>query len=384
MKKRYKILIILYLSVILVNLLAWLSPFVNRLTGLPNLCDIYLDTLQPVIVSVFARISNLFPFSVGEFLLCLAGILILCTLIIAAAWLILRMKKHKVSGDAKGTTSFFGIYFTAIAYLIAAICWVMTLNCTLFYHASKMDGNPEAEDREYTIAELEILRNYIIEECNSRSLTVNRDEDGLLLYDGDLQTIAKDSLRALSVDYPRLAGYYPNVKHLFFSGLMCQSDMCGWYFPFSMEANVNGLMYISEYPGNYCHELAHLHGYIQEDEANYIAFRACTESPDPFFQYCGYLDVLYYVNNTYYDNVDLEYYNSQPSFTAQVAEDNSWLLPEVEEQVEQTAILPTETVNRVVETFTETSLELNGVSDGLAAYGRVVELLLQYYDGILY
>ena len=26
----------------------------------------------------------------------------------------------------------------------------------------------------------------------------------------------------------------------------------------------------------------------------------------------------------------------------------------------------------------------NGVSDGIATYGKVVDLLLQYYDGVLY
>ena len=49
-----------------------------------------------------------------------------------------------------------------------------------------------------------------------------------------------------------------------------------------------------------CHELAHIRGYIYEDEANFIAFLACVESDDVAFQYSGYLSVLNYVANDLY------------------------------------------------------------------------------------
>ena len=35
----------------------------------------------------------------------------------------------------------------------------------------------------------------------------------------------------------------------------------------------------------------------------------------------------------------------------------------------------------VSDTFTDTTLKLNGVSDGMVSYSRVVRLLLQYYNG---
>lgn len=54
------------------------------------------------------------------------------------------------------------------------------------------------------------------------------------------------------------------------------------------------------------------------------------------------------------------------------------------EKVEDKAILSTDTVNQASNTFTETSLNLNGVSDGFAAYDRVTGLLLRYYDEELY
>ena len=47
-------------------------------------------------------------------------------------------------------------------------------------------------------------------------------------------------------------------------------------------------------------------------------------------------------------------------------------------------MIDTQTVKEASNTFTETTLVLNGVEDGKISYSRVVNLLLQYYDGILY
>ena len=42
-------------------------------------------------------------------------------------------------------------------------------------------------------------------------------------------------------------------------------------------------------------EFSHLLGVSNEAEANYWAYRACTESPSPALQYCGYFGLLPYV-----------------------------------------------------------------------------------------
>ena len=73
---------------------------------------------------------------------------------------------------------------------------------------------------------------------------------------------------------------------------MCQMYMCGYYFPFSMEANYNDVMGIMKKPA-ICAMNWRISGDISnEDEANFIAFLACVESDDAAFQYSGYLSVL--------------------------------------------------------------------------------------------
>ena len=92
--------------------------------------------------------------------------------------------------------------------------------------------------------------------------------------------------------------------------------------------------------------------------------------------------MLNYVNNDFYDAIgkDTERYWSEVHILPQVHEDNIFLTEEEWDRVEKKAVLDTETVDAVSDSFTDATLKLNGVSDGMISYSRVVKLLLQYYD----
>ena len=292
-------------------------------------------------------------------------------------------------------------YFGFFAWTLLAVFAIMTLNCTMIYHGStfseKYFGEEEAQEQTTQERTEELLRIYndIVRHCNELSEVMERDDSGAVVYWGgvdsrgnavDMEDKAIDVMQSLGKRYDQLDGYYPRPKAMFFSNFMCQMYMCGYYFPFSMEANYNDVMYIMEKPATMCHELAHIRGYIYEDEANFISYLACIGSEDPFFIYSGYLSVLSYVDNAYYEAVgkDAELYLANERISEQVLSDDIFLLPETWEKVEDKAILSTDTVNQASNTFTETSLNLNGVSDGFAAYDRVTGLLLRYYDEELY
>lgn len=305
-------------------------------------------------------------------------VLVLAAVIIAIALLFLRKKPKYI----RFTKAFYKVF----AGILVGVCIVMTTNCTILYHCTPIDANPKVVYREYTVEELEILRNYIVERCNYYMKLMPRDEDGNIVYDGDMQAEAKKALRGISDEFPKLKGYYPDVKDMSFSDLMSQAYTCGYYFPFSMEANANANMYIANYPHVYCHELSHLHGYIYEDEASYLAYQACINSESDFFKYSGYLSVLVYVDNAYFEAIgeDFFYYITQPEIDEQVWADDTFLSEEAWEEVEENAILSTDTVDEISDEFTETTLNLNGVEEGMISYSLVVDLMLQYYDGILY
>ena len=160
----------------------------------------------------------------------------------------------------------------------------------------------------------------------------------------------------------------------------------GYYFPFSMEANYNAIMCKINMPVTMCHELSHLKGIIREDEANFIGYRACVDAEDDFFRYSAYLSVISYLDRDFYKAIGQndEIYESHPAISEQVMADKRFLTKETWDHVEETALIETETVKKVSNTFTETTLVLNGVKDGKISYSRVVDLLLLYYDGVLY
>ena len=165
--------------------------------------------------------------------------------------------------------------------------------------------------------------------------------------------------------------------------------MKGYYFPFSMEANINFVMHPLNRPATMCHELAHLRGYIYEDEANFIAYLACIQSEDLYVRYSGYLSVLVYLNNDVVKvwNQNPELYERTAAkiepceILPQVWQDKVFVTEEEWDRINGKAIIDTEIVDKAAETFVETNLKLNGVSDGKISYSRVVKLLLQYYCG---
>lgn len=120
----------------------------------------------------------------------------------------------------------------------------------------------------------------------------------------------------------------------------------GYYFPFSMEANYNDLMYVVNKPATMCHELSHLKGFILEDEANFIGYLACVDSTEPLFQYSAYLSVIAFLDNDFYDAVGEVEYWKHPAISVQVKKDDIFLTEEAWEQVEGTSVLDTDTVQQ--------------------------------------
>ena len=358
--------ILLYLAigavVILLNIIAWRST---------AFCDAYIAKIFPIWVNTYGRITGMFPFSVGEIMLGLAVVLTALSLClwIGAFW---KKPRHVIKG-----------YYLFYAWTFLIVCLIMTLNCFVLYHATTFSetyfGKTDSSD--YTLEELIQVRNMVVEECNALARTMERDADGTVLYEGDMKESAIECMKELGKTYDRLSGYYPKPKPLYTSDFFCQQYMCGYYFPFSMEANYNDVMYIMNLPSTLCHELAHLKGYIFEDEANFISFLACIQSEDPVFKYSGYLSVLNYLDNDFYKAVgkNKEAYYAQPAISAQVHTDNIFVTDEDWERINGNALIDTETVDAVSDTLVDVTLKVNGVQDGMLSYSRVVELLLLYY-----
>jgi len=348
--------------------------------AIPGLSDRYIRYIFPIWVNTYGRVMDIFPFSVGEWMLA-TGVALVCAAVLLGPVLGLTR-----AVGWKRCRLWIRRYYIFFAWTLLGVCSVMTLNCSLLYHAGTFSEQyfPHARE-DYTLEELIRLRNHVVERCNALALEMERDGEGNVLYPGsarDMQEEAILAMQSLGRSYDQLDGYYPHPKPFAASDFFSQQHMQGYYFPFSMEANYNDVMYIMNKPETFCHELAHLRGYIYEDEANFISFLACTQSGSPFFEYSGYLSVLNYLDNDFYRAVgqNREAYLAQTRISAQVLADNIFLTEQEWERIDGKALIDTETVDQVSDVLRDTSLKAFGVSDGVLSYNRVVQLLLAWYN----
>ncbi|MBO5283370.1 MAG: DUF3810 domain-containing protein [Lachnospiraceae bacterium] len=378
--KALKIYGIWSLAVVLVNVAAW---------TVPGLCDWYIRHIFLLWVNTYGRLMDLFTFSVGEWMLAIGVGLVVIALVLGLVLLVLRIvrgvRSHCRRTPDTGCPVWIRRYYLFFAWTLLAVCTIMTLNCSLLYHASTFSEQYFLDSgEEYTLEQLTEVRNMVVEQCNALAPEMERDENGRILYNGtarDMQEAAIRAMQKLGETYDQLDGYYPHPKPFAASDFFCQQYMQGYFFPFSMEANYNDVMYIMNKPDTFCHELAHLRGYIYEDEANFISFLACIQSEEPIFVYSGYLSVLNYLDNDFYQAIgrDQEAYLAQPRISAQVLEDNVFVTEEEWERINGSALIATQTVDQVSDVLRDTSLKAFGVNDGVLSYNRVVRLLLEWH-----
>lgn len=361
--RQFVALVSVILLMVILNIIAWFST---------KFCDFYAAYVYPIWTETYGRFTSLFSFSVGEILIMIAVFGIPISLIAMIVMLIfLKTKRKKIA-------KVFGYVY---GWIVAFVVVTETLNCFILYHCSSFAELNGITVTEHTDQELEDLGEQIVNEINIIAQQVQRDDQGRFVLTTDLDETARENMANLSNEFKNLDGYYVKPKGIICSFFMSQMNLMGIYFPFSMEANYNQDMFSAKQPATVCHELAHTKGYIQEDEANFIAFIACDRSDDADYRYSGYLSALVQVRNKIFEYADydkkVEFDNSISELVWNDMDANREYWQSVEEA--EDTIFDSETVSEVSDKAMETSLQLNGVEDGKKSYGRMVDLMLNYY-----
>ncbi len=421
------IITVLIVLIVLTNLIAWNSK---------ELSDLYRDNIFVIWGPLYGKVTGLTDRSVGEIMLGVALLLILlfimALIILTVSRITSSFRKRRVSQISEGggipqahartvTDRVCVVYLKVFALILCIVALIQTFNCFVLYHTSTFEEKYVSEylkdkgDRKYTIEELGALRDLVVMRANELGDKLPRDASGNLTYEKDMATEAVESMKELGMTYDGLSGYYGRPKALYTSEFFSQQYIMGYYFPFSMEANYNDVMYIANIPHTMCHELAHTKGFISEDEANLIGFLACIRSDDDFFEYSGYLSVLGYLDSdlkesimvdtaarhglkvsskeeitqesleaagvdvsAYTEEIHAEY-DTHVVISDKVRQDRVFLTKEAWDRVEQNAVIDTETVHAASDAFINTNLKANGVSQGDAIYSEVVALLMDFY-----
>ena len=340
-------------AVILLALSVGLMVISARQPGFAQWYSVYI---YPLAVTTLGRISGWLPFSVSEI-----GIYIL--LLAFLATLVRMILARSRTAAAR--------WLSGVLLAVGILAFLYTACCGINYHRRSFSAEEGIVTYDYNADALREICIWLTDEVNERADRVSRDDDGVMELNAPEQSGAVEAMRRLAEEFPSLEGYYPRPKELIVSEILSYQGLTGIYLPFTVEANYNGDMTAYNKPFTACHELSHLRGFMQEQEANFIAFLACISSGRPDFQYSGYLSGWVYCMNALY-RAD---YESWQALLDEEAEpdlsSNNAFWDRYEGMISETS-----------ERINDTYLKVNGQSDGVQSYDRMVDLIVAYFGNM--
>ncbi len=319
----------------------------------------YSQHIYLAVTNVLSRLTGMASFSVIELLL-YAGI------ILAAGTGIHALAARSGNRGEQMYRWFSGVFLT-----VSVLVLIYVLNCGINYHRTSFSEKSGIEAGTHTVTELRQTCEWLTEEVNRLSTGISRDGSGELELQGDIGSEAVQAMNALGEIYPFMAGYYPSPKPLLVSEILSYQSLTGIYSPFTVEANYNRDMPAYDLPFTLCHELSHLKGFMQEEEANFISFLACRESDSAGFRYSGTLSAWVYAMNALSRTDAEQWQEVRAKLDLEIETDlaaNSSFWARYDGAVAEVS-------NKVNDTY----LKANGQKDGVESYGKMVDLLVAYF-----
>lgn len=331
-----------------------------------SFAESYALNVYPIFSETISSFLSKFSFSLAEYLI-LAAIIILVVYFIVVFVMTIRDM----------TLLYFKDFVINLSLCISIIYFLFVLFCGLNYYRyeftyySKLTIEPSSKEQLVKLNEL------LINDANEKRASMETSNNTAKLFDANLLGTtrrAKESMDKLSKEYDVLKGDYAGPKLVKASKLMSHMRITGVFFPFTFEANVNKDIPPYQLPSTMLHELVHLRGFMREDEANFIAYLASVNSDFDDFSYSGTMLALAYSMNALYKEDKDEYARVYNMYSDRVKMDLRYSGEYWSNYTTKIADIS----NKVNDTY----LKANNQQDGVKSYGRMVDLLLAYYDGV--
>lgn len=331
----------------------------------PEACELVFSRgLYPWLSSAVAFLPGLVGFSVAQWLVMIAAIAILA--------MIIRYVVRIIKDHGERLKQAYRLLMSVIGILSFAF-FFYTMLCGLNYYRCTFAESAGYEVQPSTTEELRTLCSNLAQELNDARAEIDGDLESHVEEHGGFEGYAVRSVlevETLAKAYPTLAKpYYSQPKPVtIFATLMSEADITGMFFAYTVESNVNVQPPFYTIPATMIHELAHQGGYMREDEANFIAYLACSQSGDALMRYSGYsLAFSYAIGALARD--DLE---SARAIAATLSD-------EVRADRKESAVFWAEHdggLRTFAQSANDAYLKANDQADGTQSYGRVVDLLL--------
>lgn len=370
--KRTRLLLLLPIGMLFL-LLARLSPFIAEY--------VFARGIYKILSLPLGLVTGIFPFSIAEVIIVLSPLLLLAVIICFVVKLV-KGNERRAFIIKKAVVNVF--------CFIAVSVFLFIVLCGTNYYRYTFAKQYDLEVKERTVDELKELCVYLKEKAEQSKEAVDEkdlDENGVVAFGenrtyenfSDVAAEAKRAMSKLAEDYTSLKYSTGSAKEVILSRYMSYGSIVGIFIPFTMEANVNTDVADYNRPADTCHELAHMRGYMKEEEANYIAYLACVNSDDPIFNYSGYMLAFVISTNALYDYDSDAYWDIMDELSDSVLADMKY---ENEYWRELRSNEAAEVADAIMTEVNDTYLKANGQESGVASYGEMVDLLLaEFFQG---
>jgi len=326
-----------------------------------------VDMVYPYVIrtaqNMLAEWTSVVDFPVWQLLAVVLGVLILASVVLM---IVLKWNPIQWAGWVLAV-------FSCI-YMLHTLVWGLN------YHAGSLADDMRLEVSQYTLDELAEATEYYRDKANALAQQLDRNADGSVQFAEfeDLAAIAGEGFHTLTYDhsYAIFAGTTLPVKKLGWADMYTSMGITGVTFGLTGEAAVNPQIPDVTLPFTMCHEMAHRMCIAPERDANFAAFLACTHHTDPQFLYSGYFMAYRYCYNA------LNGINSQNAATAAArikAGASDELLQDMSYYSNFFNQNRNDMATSIADTANDTYLKVSGDESGIASYGQVCDLLVNWH-----
>lgn len=295
---------------------------------------------------------------------------------------------HLLAAVARPLRHFLGHLFLILSTLLVLYVFLCGINYhrTSFSEEAGLSVTIDAHGTVYDEADLIALCDYLVTEINDTeaqfAATAIQVEGACI---GQTSETPKPSaawlwhagrtgqraMEKLGQRYRRLSGHYPYPKPILNTWILSVQQTTGVYSPFTVEANYNRDIAYYDIPFTICHELSHLRGYMQEEEANFIGVLATIGADDLYFNYSGYVSAWVYAGNALARIDSTAFATLYARINARTRQDmlyNNAYWQQFEGK-------PAEAHEQLNDAY----LKMQGQATGVRSYGHVTDLMLEYF-----
>ena len=305
-------------------------------------------------------VFGIFPFSVGD---------VIYTLIfIGLLFILVKCTKNIFAKKWQEVFRWSYRLFCTLSLLYAGLNLLWNHN---YYRPSLVD-KMNLKLNKYSVKELVLLGEYLVEHTNLYRSKVNENYRGIAYSGLDFDNLADMIYRQMQQDIESFGVSQlrrdANVKAMFYPTLFNYLKVSGYYVPFTSESNVNSQMPQVSIPFTISHELAHWYGIASEGEANFIAFLCGRMHTHYFVKYSAYFGAMRYVLSELRKMAFDRYEQLYASLTGGVKRDLDNLV-----EYYQKYINP---LDNIFDMVYDTYLKSQNQVEGIKGYNAMVELMI--------